>query len=65
MDVTTIASIATSLQSARTTQEVSIAVLKKALDTEAAGAAALLQAIPPAPAANLPSHLGQHVNTTA
>jgi hypothetical protein len=42
-----------------------ISVLKKALDVESNTATALLNAIPAAPSANLPPHLGQNVNTTA
>jgi hypothetical protein len=36
------------------------------MDVQASSAQALIEAIPPAtPAANLPSHLGQNINTTA
>jgi hypothetical protein len=48
-------------------QERQVAVLKKALDTEASAAAALIQAIPqpqPATSSN-PPHLGQNVDTKA
>ena len=65
MDVNGIANLATTLAQQRTSQDVSIAVLKKALDTDRAGATALLDAIPPPPSSNLPPHLGQNVNTTA
>ncbi len=66
MDVTNIASIATSLSNAKTSQDVSTAVLKKAMDISAQGALALIQAIPSNPSSqNLPSHLGQNINTTA
>lgn len=45
---------------------VGMTVLKKAIDSEAKGAMALINAIPPsAPAANLPPNLGQNINTTA
>jgi hypothetical protein len=64
MEVSTIASIATSMAQARTTQEVSVAVLKKALDSQASSAAALLEALPPV-TPNLPPHLGQNINTKA
>lgn len=46
--------------------EIAAAVLKKANEVQATSAEALIQALPPTtPAANLPSHLGQNVNTTA
>jgi hypothetical protein len=65
MDTSSIASLATSMASTATDQAAGVAVLKKAMDIEASGALALLQAIPPVPAANLPVHLGQNINTTA
>jgi hypothetical protein len=65
MEVTGIANLATKIDTARTNQEVGIAIFKKALDAQAAGAAALIQALPPVTPANLPPHLGQNVNTTA
>jgi hypothetical protein len=66
MDVSAIASLATNMASALNNQAIGIAVLKKALDTETAGAAGLLAAVPSAPSGpNLPSHLGQNINTTA
>jgi hypothetical protein len=50
-----------------TNQAAGIAVLKKAMDLNAAGALALIEALPDASqsAANLPPHLGQNINTTA
>ena len=49
--------------------EIGIAVLKKALDSQAQSAAALINALPQpdktSSSNNLPSHLGQNVNTTA
>lgn len=65
MDTNSIASLATSMASTATSQAIGIAVQKKAMDIEANGALALLQAIPPAPTPNLPAHLGQNINTTA
>ena len=66
MDVTSIASVATRMSEASTSQAVSIAVLKKAMDINAAGALALIEAIPDnASIQNLPSHLGQNINTIA
>jgi len=63
MDVSTIASAATEMAATRTNAEVGTAVLKKAIDLQAQGALALLNALPQVP--NLPEHLGQNVNTTA
>ena len=58
--------VATTMAETSTNQAVSIAVLKKAMDLSAAGALALIEAIPDnTPIQNLPSHLGQNINTTA
>jgi hypothetical protein len=66
MDVMGIAKLATSIADTGTRQEVGIAMLKKAQDIQAATATQLLDAVQPASAApNLPSHLGQNINTTA
>lgn len=66
MDVTGIANVATAMADATTNQAVGIAVLKKAIDLSAAGALALIEAIPDnSTAQNLPAHLGKNVNTTA
>ncbi len=65
MDVTNIANLATTIANTATNQAVGVSVLKKAIDIQASSATALLEALPPATAANLPSHLGQNVNTTA
>ena len=49
-----------------TRQAVGMAVLKKAQDIQSSTATALIEALPPVPAApNLPSHLGNRINTTA
>lgn len=51
---------------ANSSDAVGIAVLKKAIDIEAQGAMALINAIPqPQKLTNLPPHLGQNINTTA
>lgn len=51
---------------ANSSDTVGITVLKKAIDIEAQGAMALINAIPqPQKIANLPPHLGQNINTTA
>jgi hypothetical protein len=66
MDVMGIAKLATSIADTGLKQDVSIAVLKRAEDAQAAVATQLLDAVQSAaPAQNLPAHLGQHVNTTA
>ena len=66
MDVTGIANVATSMAETSTNQAISIAVLKKAINLSAAGALALIEAIPDNKSIqNLPSHLGQNINTTA
>lgn len=65
MNVSGIANLATSMAAERTSQDVGIAVMKKALEVQSSGALALLNAIPAMPAANLPAHLGQNINTTA
>ncbi|TFW16484.1 YjfB family protein [Duganella callida] len=63
MDVTGIAQTATTIADTGTKQAVGIAVLKKAQDIQASSASALIEAIPPVP--NLPSHLGNTINTKA
>ena len=65
MDVSSIASLASSMSDSRTNEAVGVLVLKKALEAQSAGAQALINAIPAAPSSSLPSHLGQNVNTTA
>lgn len=66
MDVTGITKTATALNAASTQQEVSIAVLKKAINLSAEGALSLIQAIPDNKSLqSLPSHLGHNINTTA
>jgi len=66
MSTSSIASLSTAMATANTDQDVSMAVLKKSIDLASNGVAELLSSIPPAPeAVNLPSHLGQNVNTTA
>ena len=65
-DVTSIANSASALSDVRTSQAISIAVLKRAIDVSAESATALIEAIPEAPrTANLPANLGRNVNTTA
>ncbi|MFZ6749456.1 YjfB family protein [Undibacterium sp. Ren11W] len=66
MDVNGIANVASTLADVGTSQAVSLAVLKKAIDFGTESATALIEAIPQAPSLpNLPAHLGQNINTTA
>ncbi len=62
MDVNQIASLATSMASAQTSDQVNVLMLKKALNTQAAAAIGVLQALPPVPAN---PNIGRNVNTTA
>lgn len=64
MDITN--SVTNAFSGQATGDAVGVTVLKKALDMEAQNAAALIDALPQPPQAqNLPSNLGQNVNTTA
>jgi len=45
--------------------DVGLAVLKKAMDSEAQSAAALINALPQPPQQNLPPNLGRNINVTA
>jgi hypothetical protein len=67
MDVSSIARVATTMADVGVSQEVSIAVLKKALDVSKESATALIEAIPNSSAnvPNLPPNLGRNINTTA
>jgi hypothetical protein len=66
MDVTSIARLATTMADTATKEQVSVAVLKKAMDIQASSALALIQALPSAQgAASLPAHLGQRLNVSA
>ena len=62
MDVSQIASLATSMAAAQTSDSVNVLMLKKALNSQAAAAVGLLQALPPLPAN---PNIGRNVNTTA
>ncbi|RJG00028.1 YjfB family protein [Noviherbaspirillum saxi] len=65
MDVSSIASLATTMATTSTKEAVSVAVLRKAMDIQSSNAATLLAALPPVQGPNLPPHLGQNINTTA
>lgn len=62
MNVGNIASLATGMAQQRNDMDISVAVLKKALDVQSSAALSLIEAIP---TASLPPHLGNKVNTTA
>jgi len=61
MNITSTPGVAVSLASAGTSDDVNIAVLKKALDTQVAGAVGILQSIPQPANVNI----GRNVNTVA
>ena len=66
MDVGSIAQLSTTMAETGNRQAVGMAVLKKAQDIQSSTATALIEALPPVPAVpNLPSHLGNRINTTA
>ena len=60
-----IASSLSALANNTTAQQLSVAVLKKALDSQAQVALSLIEAIPPPPSAALPPNLGKNIDTTA
>ena len=64
MDVSAIASMATEMRQARTTEALQVAVLKKALDIQAQGALQLIEAASQVIPSN-PPHLGNAVDTVA
>ena len=63
MDVSSIASTASSMAQSRTDDAVGIAVFRKALDTAASSAAQLIESIPKPP--SNPPHLGNSVDVSA
>ncbi len=64
MDISAIASQATSMSQAATTQAIQIAVLKKAIDIDAQGALQLIQAASNVISSN-PPNLGNNIDTFA
>lgn len=65
-DVGSIAQLSTTMAETGNRQAVGVAVLKKAQEIQSSTATALIEALPPVPAApSLPSHLGNRINTTA
>ena len=66
MSDSVISNISNAVSSGSGDQSIGIAVLKKALDSEATTASALLDALPPVQrSSNLPPNLGKNINTTA
>ncbi|MDB4988066.1 MAG: hypothetical protein JWN04_3244 [Myxococcaceae bacterium] len=63
MDISGIAGLATQLSQQRTAQTAGILVLKKAMDAQQSSALTLIASA--TPAASLPAHLGQNINTVA
>lgn len=63
MDVTSIAKLSTSMAETGIRQEVGMTMLKRAMDIEASSAAQMIASLPQAQ--NLPSHLGNSINTKA
>lgn len=64
MDVNNIASLATAMSNQRTGDAIGISVLKKALDVQASGAVALINALQQSAAVS-PPHLGNTIDTSA
>jgi hypothetical protein len=63
VEISSIANFATRLSLNKTSEAVELAVLKKAIDIQAEGALALIEALPQAtPGSNLPANLGQHID---
>lgn len=66
MDIANLAAVATAMAQTRTAEAVSTAVLRKALDLQAQGAAQLVQAATQSMAAYAnPPHLGRNIDTVA
>lgn len=59
-----ISSATSSIAAATTNNDIQVAVLKKAMDSQSQAAMALISAIPQPPSVNLPAHLGSNVNTS-
>ena len=66
MDVMGIAQLSTSIAETGTKEAAGMAMMKKSQDIQASTAAQLLEGVTSMPSApNLPSHLGNIINTTA
>jgi hypothetical protein len=68
MDVSSIPAVASDLSAQQTSNDVSMAVMRKSLDSQSTAAAGMLQALPPPMPAPTPSsnpNIGSFVNTVA
>ncbi len=66
MSVSSIASLSTALATNQTNTEIGVTMLKKSIDEQSSSVEQLLSTVQaPTPASNLPSNLGQNINTTA
>jgi hypothetical protein len=65
MDVTSIASQATTIANTASNQGGGVAQQKRAAEVQATNAAAMSAALPPVTSTNLPAHIGNNINTTA
>lgn len=66
MSISSSSAVNSAVSQVNTQDQRSVLVLKKALDSQAQTAAALIEALPQPPASNnLPPHLGRSINTTA
>lgn len=65
MDVSGIAKLATSMAETGNKADVQTAVLRKIQDVAESTGAQMVEAIKAVPTTNLPSHLGNNINTTA
>ena len=66
MDINSISNLTAGLSQTTPNDEVGYVVLRKALNAASSTAVQLIDALPPVqPAANLPAHLGQNINTVA
>ena len=63
MDLNSIAALATEMATQRTLQAAQIAILKRAMDMQGAGALQLVQAV--AQGTNNPAHLGRTIDVFA
>ncbi|RUR13345.1 YjfB family protein [Legionella sp. km772] len=62
MDVSSIASAVSATSPGSLAQQAGVAILKKALDSEASASLQLINSIKTPTASNLPSNLGQNIN---
>jgi Putative motility protein len=65
MDVSSVASVATSMSQHKTADAVDTTVLRKALDVAASSAQQLIESVPKPKSVSNPEHLGQSVDVTA